>query len=202
MTLEVARSFEQLMYCVLLCQIYAEDGITGDARQLADAVGIPDIDSLGDLAEETGDDVSSLLAHPVFRDDPPHACFEDDSLYPGDFPHPGMALTPEALRHVCGYEVHSRFGQGKPDPLRFRQRVGALETAPRWLRSTRQPPVFQDLLNQGDLLGAWMSLNSPGWTYAEARKAITVLAASAQDEDFSLMATAWVSLPHPESETY
>jgi hypothetical protein len=56
-----------------------------------------------------------------------------------------------------------------------------------------QHRVIDQCLESNDLSGAWMSINSPAWTPALARKAIQRLADHAVDPRFSVVSTAWLS---------
>jgi hypothetical protein len=147
------------------------------------------------MARQRGDDMSIFLTHPAFVGDVPHYFFEDDKSYEGDFPHVTMQVSSESLSLSCGYEIHSRFSNGLPD-LRFRRYVQGLEFSPPWLKASQQPDVFEMLLQDNNLSGAWLSLNSIGWEFVEARKAIRRLAKRAGDTIFSSFAELWSSLDH------
>ena len=56
--------------------------------------------------------------------------------------------------------------------------------------------VFDDCLDGGDHLGAWMALNSPGWPIPRAGTALRSLAGAAGDERLATLADAWSSQPH------
>jgi hypothetical protein len=59
-----------------------------------------------------------------------------------------------------------------------------------------QLEIFRQLLDTDDFAGAWLSLNSPGWRFGEARSAIKLLSAKVPDPEFAVLADAWSSLPH------
>jgi hypothetical protein len=195
LAMELARNFTQFLYIQLLRQLALFGDLDEKSKQCATAGGITDIEWLQSLAEEAGDDLGALLKHAAFSNNPPQSCFEDVAAYPGDFPHSRMKVSSEALRRVCGYEVHSRFAEGRADP-NYRQYVASLEIAPPWLKTMSQPQVFAELLGSGDLAGAWLSLNSIGWSFREARNALLALAERAKDPKFNMLAEVWVSLPH------
>jgi hypothetical protein len=95
-------------------------------------------------------------------------------------------MTAEALRNVAGVEIDTSTG------------LKALVSgqAPPWLLTLDQRPIFERALAEGDLLGAWMSLNSPGWTYGEVREPLRRLAEAAGDPAFTLLAETWSAQPH------
>ena len=127
---------------------------------------------------------------------PPQSCFVDLSLYSGDFPRPGMENSIPLLHRACGYEVYSRFGNGPPDPERFRDLVANLPEAPPWLTTNNQAQVFRRLMDEGEISGAWLSLNSPGWSFSDARNSIQMLSKRVADPTFAILADAWCSLRH------
>jgi len=196
--MEIARTFRQFSYIQLLKTITLSDGLDIPAEQLASSFEIRDLAWLDTVSETSNDDPSALLDHEAFRADPPHYCFEDDTLYPGDFPRPGIENDPQRLAMTCGYEIHSRFGHGQPDPNRYRESVSKLPSSPVWLRESSQREVFERLLAASDIQGAWMSLNSIGWRFRDARVAIASLAEKVGDEVFTHFSEAWSSLPHEE----
>lgn len=196
--MELARNFTQFLYIQMLQEITLSGGLTPSSRQLAESAGITDLEWLHSLASEKGDELAELLVHPVFRDDPPQSCFDDLSSYSGDFPKASPDISLSLLARACGYEIHSRFGNGAPDPDRYRLRVANSPESPIWLKAESQPAVFYQLLGQDDLSGAWLSLNTPGWMIGEARQAISILSEKAHDPRFTLLANAWSSLPHEQ----
>lgn len=199
LAMEVARTLPQWACIRILQQLSCSDELSEESNALAEAACVDDVSRLEELCEERGDDLEALRDHPTFHGDPPQSCFEDLTLYPGDFPRPGIETDSRLLRRACGYEIHSRFGNGLPDPERFRERVAQSALAPPWLRTADQKPVFASLLAIGDLAGAWLSLNSVGWRFTDAREAITQLAERAGNPVFSALASAWISLPHEEA---
>jgi hypothetical protein len=196
LVMELARNFTQFVYVRLFQEFAVSDELSDESVNLALEAGISDTDHIQEIVEEYGDDEAALLNLPCFRGDPPQACFENLASYPGDFPRPGVDASPLSLSGACGYEIHSRFGNGVPDPDRLRERVAALPGAPPWLKGGKQTEVFERLLGDGDLAGAWLCLNSPGWTFDQARLAIASLSSRAKDPIFATLAEAWAALPH------
>src|SRR5579884_1250808 len=192
--MERARNFQQFICMYCLEDIACDEAVKENVRNIAKYAGIDNLQEIAALSDQYGDDVSALLQLDIVRRDPPQACFEDLSLYPGDYPHPGMERDPEALRHACGYEIHSRFAGGKPDPLRYREYIAQRVESPPWLRVTDQPMVFRSMLATGDYLGAWMSLNSISWEGSDLLSATEELARQARNPDFAAYASIWARL--------
>lgn len=101
---------------------------------------------------------------------------------------------PKDLNRTCPYE----YSEEELDRLRKKS------TIPAWFKSVeKQEALFNRLLAQGDLGGAWMSLNSSGWKYRAAQSAILRLAKAAGDQAFTILAQAWSALGTPSrTETY
>ena len=186
---EIARSFSQLTQRMALTAVNLEGRITPEIEQFARHVGISsatllEIDS---VSETSGDSDGGLLLLPSFSENPPLACCQDrGEKYPGDFPHDAITLTKEALRSVCTFEVSQE--------MEARLRQSPL--APPWFTTKDQPQLFADLLRRGDLQGAWMSLNSTGWGYLQAKEALRQLGKQADDPAFHLLVEAWTAEPH------
>ena len=199
---ELGRNFEQFVR-ILLVELMGEDEeVHDDIATFAEIVGVDDVEELFQFTYETGPYVGALVTLPQFGADSPLACFrnyhgfsksgvgeaQDGLGYQGDFPHSNMSLTSESLSKVCGFEIRSKMLQERIAELSFK--------IPAWLNTNEQAHVFYELLEQNDLSGAWLSLNSSGWLFSEAREAILALAEQAQDANFSLLAKAWVEETH------
>jgi hypothetical protein len=195
-SMEVARTFSQFIYITLLRELSLKGHPTNEITSLALKANVDELPQLVDIANRTGDDLSQLLELGLFSENPPHSCFEDDTFYPGDFPHLGFEETPQALQFACGYEIHSRFGNGKPDPAGYRSYVASLQASPPWLSAVDQRPVFESLLNDGNVSTSWLCLNSIGWSFKDARIAITELANKVNDDRFSQFAALWSNQEH------
>lgn len=197
---EIARNFRQMTQCMVFTALVMEAALIPAVRTFAAAVGLSpaEVETLAAL-RETGCGAALLLRLPLFAADPPLGCLGGDlASYRGDFPHDGMALTEQTVRQLCTSEVSDALCR----------RIRALPFAPAWFTQADQLPVFNKLLQEDDLSGAWLSLNSTGWHYLEAKEALRRLAARAGEADFSLLADAWIAEPHennglsPESAAY
>ena len=202
---EIARSFEQMAQRLVFTAIIMEETPTPAVQAFAAAVGLgpAEVETLAALHKtspnKTGPSEALLLSLPAFAADPPLCCLSPDAAqYRGDFPHDSMVLTEQAVRRLCTFEVSDTLCR----------RIRTLPFAPPWFTQTDQRAVFDRLLQEGDLSGAWLSLNSTGWRYLDAKDALGRLADRAEKPDFSLLASAWIAEPHektslsPESAAY
>jgi hypothetical protein len=204
-TEEWARSFDQLACMVILTAIDLDDGVVEDeTRQFAQAVGLEqDLPLLNEIWRDRG--WPRIIEHSAFGDESPRRFLPSPDAYRGDFPHADMEMSVPRLRNTCTYEARGTIG-GRIDPMenagRFQARLASVGDIPPWLQTIDQSPVFDQLLEAGDYLGAWMSLNSVGWTYGQAKTSIRKLAAAAGDEEFQRLAEVWSSCDHVDSEEY
>ena len=188
-TREIARSFAQLAREMVLFTISWNEGMIPAVWDFAAGVGISptEVEQIARMVEKTGDQEKGLLALPLFADDPPMSCFPGDGQgYPGDFPCNAMTLTPQTVRNICTFEVEED----------LRREIAALPFAPPWFAESNQSVVFNQLLQQEDYAGAWMSLNSTGWQFPQAKDAMRRLAEQVDVPGFGLLADAWISEPH------
>lgn len=182
---EFARDAEQAFARTCVSLLSTWGGPTAQIRAFADATGL-DLDALDGVSIEVGDDPQQLARFAPFRDDPPLSLVVPGGPpYRGDFP--GAGATDWSPWKTCALEL-------PPDVLRA-VRDGAADV-PEWLSSDDLPATFQDLLHRGELLGAWMALNGPGWSVDQAGSALSELAARAGDDRLSVLARAWTAEPH------
>jgi hypothetical protein len=183
---EIARTLEQLVRLVALGSICFKQGISPSLRAFAARVGIDDLDAIDRISLVTGDDPTGLIAHPLFAADPPLACVPTGVGYRGDFPHRTPEGTLVGLDAAAGLEI----------PVTVLEEVAIVEDAPAWLRVRGQKALFNEYIQRNKLGEAWLSANSPNWRFIDMKSALKELANSAQSETFSLLASAWTSLPH------
>jgi hypothetical protein len=191
---EIARDFGQLVCVAVQAALSVEGSLSPEIRDLAARTGLPEqeLDQIVQVAEIT-DEENGLLVLAAFIQDPPLACFpEDGQSYFGDFPHDAMTLTPQIVRNLCTYETSTRLSQ----------QIAALPFAPPGFMESDQSIVFDDLLQQSDYGGAWLSLNSTGWKVADAKASLRRLASQSREPGLDLLAEAWSAQPHEEQGTY
>ena len=180
---EVALSEQPFFSYLVLLTIVAEDGRTPEIEAFAEAVGGLDLAAIDAVSLETGDATSGLGKLAQDAEGPPAVCASPGS-YKGSFPTGGANL-----QTACGFEL----------PAKRRAALRSDPKAPPWLRTTEQPEAFDRLMAAGDLQGAWLSLNSPGWPLAAALDAIERLRRSTSDEEFQILSEVWSVLAKADS---
>jgi hypothetical protein len=179
--IEVARTFRQLALRLLLGHICLADGVTARVRQVAERLGVSeDVEVIDQISQSTGDDPSGLLAHPAFRVDPPLQSVPKVDLYQGDFPS-----STKTLRQAAGLELSADLEKA----------AQASNDSPPWLKERNRSHLFESLLDAGRLGDAWLCLNSPGWRFADVKRALSAMARQAASQEFGLLASAWSALP-------
>jgi len=181
---EIGRNFEQYLDYECIRQLSNFGGISETLKRFAESADI-ELGPLDAISAETGDDPSALLQNSLFSEDPPLTMAAGQlDRYRGDFP---CSRTPsDFLRNTCTLEYEKQ---------RLAELARMTESPP-WFRHRDLPSLFRDLVQEGDFLGAWMTLNSSGWKIDEARQALSSLAEVKNDSDLSLLAEAWCSESH------
>lgn len=186
---ELAATEEQLVQRILLTELASSCGeLDEEIRDFATGCGIgaEEMSLILEVFRKTGDWPQGFTSLPAFRANAPSDCFPDGIGYQGQFPTLNSPVDAGSLRRICGLEI----------PEEATARFNALEARPPWLVAKRQAPVFADLMAQGDLAGAWMCLNSPGWHYSEIRQALPRLVERAGDVSLAEIAECWLELDH------
>lgn len=189
---EIARTTDQLFTRIGLTAIGVEDCVTPEVERFANGVGLHDLAALHRLWLQVSDSLPHLRGRPPFDRDCPLACFDAPRDYDGDFPSVATVERGGDLRRYCALEVDRE----------LQQRIAARPDAPPWFTSRDQATTCRALLEAGDLAGAWMSLNSPGWRFADAKLALRALADAAHDAELSVIAEAWTAEQHEHAGGY
>lgn len=134
--------------------------------------------------------LSIFLKIKAFANNPPLIC--EPTEYNGDFPCPLINLSADYLHNTCTVEFNDE----------LKQIVRDLAFCPPWFKVAEQAPLFYDLLKKKDFSGAWMTLNSNGWEFSDAKKALLALANEVNNDTFTLLATTWAAQPHEQYGTY
>lgn len=184
---EIARNIPQLIRIIALESICVFAGIN---QQLIDfskvhGVNLLELQLIDELSLEKGDEHHSLKDLPQFGSESPVNFFTDKDDYKGDFPFKNKKWDKESLRQVCSLELDKK----------ELKKLSKLDYSPLWLKNWNQVEIFEELLSEGDLNGAWMSLNSSNWKFSEAKEALKKLSDEANDEVIYLLSNAWDSLP-------
>lgn len=186
LVIEVARSTQQFFGYECLTQLANWGGVRPEIARFAADTGV-DLVAIDKIRQEVGDDPDVVFKRaPLNGDLPWIAVRRTGDEYRGDFPSPKMAGDAEVLRATCTLEY-------TPELL---AKFGALPTTPPWFRSTDKPALFQELLAAKDYQGAWMTLNSSGWYFVQAKGALAMLADAAGSKELSVLAEAWIGEPH------
>jgi hypothetical protein len=192
---EIGRSFNQYLRLFVLRTITIDEGVTDDLRVFAKLAGIDEeeVARLAGISGESGEDPVALVDQPLFGSDAPVASVPDGKGYTGDFPNPAMKTDRDSLAQICSVEL---------DDDLFAL-VDRSSERPPWLRTTsNQREAFRALLAVKDYGGAWLSLNSRGWTFTDLRASLSQLAAAANDAELSLLADAWLATAQPLAGGY
>lgn len=189
---EYARDLKQLLTTIALEEVTSDEEVTEKLREFERVAEIDDLEGLDRISWESSDLLYGLLERPEFRQDPPVSCFEDKRLYPGDFPTEFNVVGKRDLTHFAGLE-----GDREVAAV-----IAAQPDAPEWFRSNRQREVFDGCLRAGNYPGAWMSLNSSGWAFADAGKALGELARRTGEPILFLITDAWIANNPPRLGGY
>lgn len=128
--------------------------------------------------------------------------FQKMSCFKNDPPRNLKALTylsdhPSVTGHFvkpydsyCGLEIYPGTHVNQSD-------------LPPWFdRHAPKKPLFEKFLAKHDFRSAWLTLNSPGWDFGDAKVAMIELAKEAKDETFSTWTEFWTSLEHENYNCY
>lgn len=203
-TREVARSQEQLFCEIVLSAMGDAGGMTDNIRGFGKRVDLSpaEMEQIESLWNDWGCEREGLLEMAAFSANPPLACLDGEEHYSrctGDFPYDGKSLDEAALRTLCTFEVsHEQLPA-----------LAALPYAPPWFPAalqkpvsqtdSPQEPVFNYCLSLKDYSGAWLSLNSSGWTFLTAKAALHRLAEESKEAGLDLLAAAWSAVPHEKN---
>ena len=184
LTVEIARTPAQLMGVMVMMSIGVEDGVTPELEQFAQAVGIDCLPALEAQSLKTGDDPQGFANVALFSQKTPLESIVDGAApYTGDFPNPldsGRAWWETS----CSFEMLDR-----PMPMPTHGQL------PAWFDPVREKkPLFDDYLRAGRLDYAWLTLNSTGWSIADARQALIALQTRADDRGFDAVVAYWLSV--------
>ena len=188
---EIARTTDQFFASAVIAAIVAQDGIRPPTDHFATALGNNNVPELDNGAVNTGDDPKGFSSISQFRGALPLACVSDVRQYDGEFPTGEFGGTSQWF-NACSFEVSSDTRGAWPTSV----------PRPEWFVPGRKVDAFNRFLAQGDFHAAWLTLNSTGWSIAEAVDAIQRLASQANYSMFSLLALAWTNFANGHGGNY
>jgi hypothetical protein len=192
MTVEIARTPEQLMAVLAMMSMSLEEGVTPELEQFAKAVGLDCLGALDAQSLKSGDDPKGFANVEPFKTLTPLASVADGvTRYTGNFPNPS-APVPDWWESSCYFEV---VDEHVPVPKGVE--------LPAWFDPEREKkPLFEAYMQAGRLDCAWLTLNSTGWSIADARQALVALQARAGDERFDKVVDYWLSIADLDAGGY
>ncbi|MFZ6780184.1 hypothetical protein ACO0LD_25405 [Undibacterium sp. Ji83W] len=183
---ECARSVEQFKDYLVMRELVFADELTSEVDGFARALNVSNLNLLDQISTEFGDRPAGFLHLPSFSNNPPLSCFRDPSAYKGDFPHVGMNIDQYFMSESCSLELNET----------LENEYLSESFCPNWFKNYKKTEVFAALLDEGKLSEAWFALNSNGWSFIDARKALNLLASKYDDFAFHTLVDAWCSLDH------
>jgi hypothetical protein len=192
MTVEIARTPAQLMGVLAMMSMSLEEGVTPELEQFAKAVGLDCLEALDAQSLKSGDDPKGFANVEPFKTLTPLASISDGAnRYTGNFPNPSDP-TPNWWESSCYFEVVDKH---MPVPKGVE--------LPAWFDPEREKkPLFEDFMQAGRLDCAWLTLNSTGWSIADARQALVVLQERADDKAFDAVVAYWLSIADLDAGAY
>lgn len=177
--MEIARTPEQFYCHAIVAAVVVEGTLESSTARFALELGVTNLE---DIEAVEGDDPEDYRVLPQFFESAPLASHSDERTYTGDFPSGELKSHNNRVYDSCTYEFPSKV-------LRASQPNAGL---PPWFHAPDIRSVFADLMKSGDLHGAWLALNSTGWTASSARDALLELSELANDRLFSMQAFGWI----------
>lgn len=186
MTIEVARTADQLFAIIAMMSISENDGIVDGLIDFAGKVKINNLEQIDSVSLVSGDEPHGLVMIDQFNSDIPFESVIAISDYYGDFPSGNFNdLNPWWLKS-CSFEIPPGVLAAWPVDL----------PKPAWIGNSneRNIKLFYEYLNICDFGSAWLALNSSGWHIKDARVAISDLRNKVKDGKFDLQVDAWLSI--------
>ncbi|RMP14548.1 hypothetical protein ALQ29_04841 [Pseudomonas marginalis pv. marginalis] len=192
MTVEIARTPAQLMGVLAMMSMSLEEGVTPELERFARAVGLDCLDALDAQSLKSGDDPKGLANVETFKTLTPLESISDGATpYTGSFPNPSDPTT-DWWKSSCYFEVVDKH---MPVPKGVE--------LPAWFDPEREKkPLFEDFMQAGRLDCAWLTLNSTGWSIADARQALVALQERADDKAFDAVVAYWLSIADLDAGGY
>tara|TARA_R110002124_G_scaffold71965_4_gene192552 strand:- start:10495 stop:11121 length:627 start_codon:yes stop_codon:yes gene_type:complete len=186
---ENSRSSEQFAIQILIERFEHDEEFSEFLTEIGNSLAVWDVRSIYDLWERYEDGCYPMLDS--FKNDWPESLkshFQEE--YHGDFPSDSMDISHSNLKRYCSIEICDT-------DTEFESRVfEEADSLPPWFKEENQERLFYELLNESDLSGCWMTLNSRGWLWKDLRKALSALAEKADNYNFHMLCDCWLSQDH------
>jgi hypothetical protein len=194
LTVEVARTVEQVFCLVSMMSISVRDGVETNLERFAKEVGVCNLDQIDLVSLATGDDPKGFLGIDQFKGNVPFESVGDPRDYTGHFPTGDFNGSRAWWVESCTFEIPQEILDSWPHNV----------VKPAWL--AEGPRTRKDLFNEylcvGNFANAWLTLNSSGWSISDARVAIADLSSEAKNAQFSVLAEAWLDVADESAGGY
>ena len=185
LTSEIARTPEQFLCFAVISAIVEQDGINNEIESFCRSAKIDNLEEIDRITLEFGDNPSGFIGLEQFKEKIPLNSISNTMLYSGDFPFIGSDGALINYETCTEFEMDRDIVRDKSINMDF----------PEWLASgASKLYIFDKYVSEGEFGRAWLSLNSRGWSIADARVALTRLAESSGDLDFNCLASACLSV--------
>lgn len=186
---EKSRSSEQFAIQILIKRFEHDEEFSEFLTEIGNSLAVRDVRSIYDLWERYEDGCYPMLDS--FKNDWPESLKSHlQEEYHGDFPSDSMEISHSNLKRYCSIEICDT-------DTEFESRVfEEADSLPPWFKEENQEKLFYELLNESDLSGCWMTLNSRGWLWKDLRKALSALAVKANNQNFHMLCDCWLSQDH------
>lgn len=186
LTIEVARTVEQLFALIAMMSISERDGVEPDLVIFAGKVGLKNLEQINSVSLVSGDDARGFSMIDQFKNETPMESVKLMGDYNGDFPGAGFDRANPWWEKSCSFEISMDLLSTWPIDL----------TKPAWIESgtSSKFDLFRSYLDDNNVRNAWLTLNSSGWSIRDAKMAISELELKAKNKQFTLLADAWLSI--------
>jgi hypothetical protein len=186
MTIEVARTTDQLFAIIAMMSISENDGITDNLIDFAKKVEINNLEQIDSVSLVSGDEPHGLVMIDQFDSNVPFESVSAVVDYSGDFPSGIFDDSKPWWLKSCSFEIPPNVLAAWPFDV----------PKPSWIENSNKGNVdlFNDYLNDCDFWSAWLILNSSGWDIMDARMAISNLRNQVKNSKFDLLVDAWLSV--------
>lgn len=194
LTIEIARTPEQLCSLIIMMSISEQDKVSQKAIEFSKQTGIVDLQEINQVSMDSGDDPHGFIMLDQFKFKTPLESVANIAEYSGEFPVGKFGMHHSWWLRSTSFEIPEHILKSWPADIPM----------PPWLDITRQNNVvlFNKYLSAGNLAYAWLTLNSTGWTICDARLAIEALREKANDSRFDLLVRTWLAVADESAGGY